>query len=186
METKPSYPFESPYRLGADHGLWMGLWLSMLFFASVFTTMSQIAGIVSIILMAAVPVTLYRGLRSTYVRQHGMSPFSSLWMQGIVTMGCGALIASAVAAIYLKWIDPAWTSRQIDAMIKIYSSVEGGEWIVDTLNEMVRQHLLPSTGQMVAQMLWLMLFSGSLLSLIVAALARVKRVDDRKSPNHPQ
>ncbi len=155
----------------------MGLGLSVLFLTSAFAAVSQIAGLLSLLIMAAVPAGLFISLRSTYVKQQGMSTFSALWMQGIMVMGCGTLIASAVAVVYLKWIDPGWLMRQVEAMIATYSAIEGGEWVVNALNEMVEYHLLPTVGQMVAQMLWLMLFTGSILSLILTAIVRMRKIN---------
>lgn len=165
----------NPYRQGADDGLWMGLYLSALFFASAFAVGRTLVGALATGMIIAVPVILFLLLRRTWRRDEGLSLFSGLWMQGIITFLCGGLISGVVAFAYLRWVNPSWLADQVRAMISLYSSIEGGAVIADTLSTMLDRHLLPSPIQMVIQMLWLEIFSGSILSLIVTALVRLTR-----------
>ncbi|MCM1336133.1 MAG: DUF4199 domain-containing protein [Candidatus Amulumruptor caecigallinarius] len=165
----------NPYRQGADDGLWMGLYLSALFFASAFAVGRTLVGALATGMIIAVPIILFLLLRRTWRRDEGLSLFSGLWMQGIITFLCGGLISGVVAFAYLRWVNPGWLADQVRAMIALYSSIEGGAVIADTLSTMLDRHLLPSPIQMVIQMLWLEIFSGSILSLIVTALVRLSR-----------
>lgn len=167
----------NPYRQGADDGVMMGVYLTALFFASAFALGRPLVGAVATVMILAVPVMLFLLLRRTWRRDRGMTLFSGLWMQGIMTFLCGGLLSGVVAFAYLRWVNPEWLATQVQAMVDLYATLEGGAVIADTLQTMLDRHLLPSAIQMVIQMLWLEIFTGSILSLIVTALVRLTRAD---------
>lgn len=171
----------NPYRQGADDGVLMGVYLTALFFASVFALGRPLVGGIATVMILAVPVMLFMLLRRTWRRDRGMTLFSGLWMQGIMTFLCGGLLSGVVAFVYLKWINPGWLAEQVRAMVDLYRSIDGGALIADTLETMLTRGLLPSAIQMVIQMLWLEIFTGSILSLIVTALVRLIRTDKTQS-----
>lgn len=174
MERSPE-KLTNPYKQGADDGTMFGLYLIALFFASAFALEVPGLGILATVMIFAVPVIIFFALRRTWVRDRGMSLFSALWMQGIMIFICGGLLSGLVSFIYLRWINPAWLGVQVNKMIELYSSVDGGKTLADTLRTMVNQGLLPSSIQMVIQMLWIEIFSGSVLSLIITAFVRMTR-----------
>ena len=60
-------------------------------------------------------------------------------------------------------------------MIDLYQSVENGQQVADILQSILTQGLLPSPIQMVIQMLWFEIFSGSVISLLATLIVRVIR-----------
>lgn len=168
----------SPYKRGADDGLLFGLLLTVIFFAGVFSVDYPVTGLIAAAGMLSVPFVIYKFLRRSYVADMGMTLLSSLWMQGIMIFGCGALISGIIATVYLKWVDPDFINARVADAIRLYreSDMPSGERMAETLEAMVKSHLIPSAVQIVVEMIWLSIFSGSLLSLLMALLARARSV----------
>lgn len=173
----------SPYKRGADDGLLFGMLLTAIFFAGVLSVDYPVACLLAAAGILSVPFVIYKFLRRAYVADMGLTLLSSLWMQGIMIFGCGALIAGIIATVYLKWVDPDFINARIADAIRLYreSDMPSGERMAETLEAMVKSHLIPSAVQIIVEMIWLSIFSGSLLSLLMALLARARRVDDSKT-----
>ena len=171
-----SAPGTSPYRRGADDGLPFGILLSAMFFAAVFSTAVPLLSVVSMILFLSVPFIIYTFLRRSYINDLYTTQLSSLWMQGIMTFLCGCLISGLAAVIYLKWINPDFIADRVQEAIDFYSESgwKQGEEMADMLRRMVSAHIIPTPIQIVIEMIWLGVFSGSLLSLLMAVLARAR------------
>lgn len=165
----------NPYKQGADNGFILGVYLSVLFFTTAFALEVPMLGILSTCLIAAIPVMVFMMLRRTWIRDRGMSQFSSLWMQGIMAFACGGIISGLVAYVYIRWINPDWLSSQVRHVIDLYQSVENGQQVADILQSILTQGLLPSPIQMVIQMLWFEIFSGSVITLLATLIVRVIR-----------
>lgn len=125
-----------------------------------------------------VPFLLYRWLRRTYVEARGTLTLSALWLQGIVIFMCGMMISAIVSLVYLKFIEPGFIVDRLNDVIELYSSspVEELQEIATVLTNMIEQKVVPSTGSIVMEMVWLGVFSGSILSLIVGLLTRSRKV----------
>lgn len=171
-------PGKSPYKRGADDGLLFGGLLCAMFFAGVFSFKVPLLGLVSFVLMVSVPLVIYRFLRKSYVTDGYNTQLSSLWMQGIMTFACGCVLAGLVATVYLKWINPGFIIERVRETIDFYRSSgwERGEEMATVLQRMIDNRLLPGPVSMVVEMIWLGIFSGSLLSLLMALLARARGV----------
>ncbi len=176
-DTKMETPI-SPYRRGADQGFFFGLYLSAMFIISAVSVKVQFLGIIPLIMAISVPFIIYRLLRRTYVEEYGTSTLSALWMQGIMIFICGSLIHAIVAVVYLKWIEPDFIITQLRSAIQFYkdSGTETGIQISDMLARMIRAGAVPSTTSIVIETIWLAIFSGSMLSLLMSILARARGV----------
>lgn len=168
----------SPYRRGATQGMLFGIYLSILFLASVYSVSYPLMGLIGMLLIVGVPFYIFRCLRATFVVDGGLTPFSSLWMQGIMMFMCGSLIQGAVAVVYLKWIDPAFIITQLRSVISFYEGLPSPEAkeMAKVLSNMIEANLVPSAASMVMEIIFLSVFSGSLLSLVMSSLARIGRV----------
>lgn len=175
----------SPYRRGATQGMLFGIYLSILFLASVYSVSYPLMGLIGMLLIVGVPFYIFRCLRATFVADGGLTPFSSLWMQGIMVFMCGSLIQGAVAVVYLKWIDPAFIITQLRSVISFYEGLPSPEAkeMAKVLSNMIETNLVPSAASMVMEIIFLSVFSGSLLSLVMSALARIGRV--KRPPTAP-
>jgi len=175
-------PYKSPYKRGADDGAWFGLYLTALFYSSVYSGQIAILGLVSLALVAGVPVLIYFALRRTYLEESLTSRLSALWMQGIMTFLCGAMIAGALSIIYLKWINPTYLVDMVTQSIDIYRQTGDPSLakMADGLQMMVDAGAVPSPIAMVFTVIWSSVLSGSVLSLILSLIIRARHTPRRE------
>lgn len=164
----------SVYRRGADDGLWFGIYLSVLFLASVSSIYSALAGIATLAMAIAVPFFIYFFLRRSYRADNFKTSFSGLWLHGICIFFFGSLLAALTAYVYLKFINPAYITTIVDLAIEIYGSVDTADahQMVELLEKAKQSHILPTAGGTAVQLIWMGVFSGSLLSMILSAIVR--------------
>ncbi len=178
----------SPYRYGADQGLYFGLYLICFYTCGLLnmTSPNLLYSLGAMALFMGVPFLIYRWLRRTYVASRGRLPLSALWMQGIVIFICGTLIAALALVIYLKFINPTFIVDQMRVLIEMYSSMdwERGQEAADMLQTLIDMKLVPSAMSVVMETVWLGVFSGSILSLLMGLLARARKVNHVKDTNH--
>lgn len=170
------YITSSPYRRGAVYGAPFGLYLTALFFAISYTFDHQFLGLVSFAMMLGVPVLIYVFLRRSFVEDRGTTIYSSLWMEGIAIFFFGGLISTLVAVVYMRWIEPDFIESRIDAIIALYEQADfsRSEEAIDILTRAREQNLIPKPIDIAVDMLWFIVFTGSMLSMLMALLARAR------------
>lgn len=166
------------YTRGADDGLWMGLYISAamaLIVGSIYMTALQIP---SIVVALGVPFLTYFFLRRTHVAAHGMTVFSALWMQGIVMFACASIVFGGVAFVYLRFVNPDFIHELLVYLASFYDSVDdaNAKAIGDELRMIVDSNAAPRPAVLVLGEMWSVMFSGSLLSMLVSFIVRIKRV----------
>jgi len=169
---------------GAEDGLVMGAYLSVLVLASMLTAQMPWLAFVAIALMLGVPFVTYRmicrgmdrGFRTT---QH----FAASWMHGITIFIFGSLIMGVVMYVYLRFINPDYIASNWRLTIAVLNADTSGQ-SAETARALARMYdekMLPSAIQMSFAMMWLVAFTGSILSLLLTALARRMRGESGKS-----
>lgn len=125
-----------------------------------------------------VPFILYRWMRHSFIEARGTLTLSALWLQGIVTFMCGMMISAVVALAYFRFFDPDFIIDRLNDVIRIYnsSSIPELQEMAGILSNMIEYKVVPSIGSIVMEVLWLGVFSGSILSLIVGAIVRSRKV----------
>lgn len=171
-----SEPQKSIFQRGASTGFYFGLYLSALFFAMAYSMSVPGLSFLALVMMAVVPVIIYKCIRRMYVEESGHSLFSGLWTYGIIIFLCGSLISAVVSVVFLKWIQPDFIAEQIQMSIDILraSEMAQGEETAKMLEMMRDGGLIPSAAEMSIRMISFNVFSGSILSMIVSALVMAK------------
>ncbi len=174
QEPKP----KTIYARGADDGLWMGLYITAavaLIGGSVAVPVLSIPGFAAAL---GVPFLTYFFLRRTHVAAHGMTVVSALWMQGLVMFACASLIFGAIAFVYLRYVNPGFVAMVFEYLADFYRQTgdEGAGALADELQTVIDKNAYPRPAVIVIGEMWSVMFSGSLLSMVVGALARIKRV----------
>ena len=166
----------SIYRRGADNGLLLGLYFCIIIGFSVDGERVQAVGFISTLMMLGVPFLVYRFLKKTYVEHRGLAQFSALWTQGIIAFAGAGLILAFVVFIYIRFVDPEIILRQLDNLIRIYTEVDNprADDMITVLTNMRDMHLYPSARDIVVQLELLSIFSGSILSMLMSLLVRMK------------
>lgn len=164
-------------RAGSD-GAWMGLWFTAIFGLSVASMRMPLLNVVVLTMALLVPFVAYRFLRRTYVDSHGLATYSALWMQGILTFGAGSLILCASAFIFMRWIYPDFILDTLKMGVEFYRNepMGAGSELAEEFQTIIDRRLAPSPFTIAMVWMWLGLFSGSVLSMFLAAVVRIAKV----------
>ena len=173
MEIKP----KSVFRRGAEDGIWFGLYLSIMFIFTALATTIPFIGFLSTIMALAVPVYAFITLRKGFIENGCFYTFSEIWTHGIVLFACGTLIMALTIVVYMTWIDPNFIYDQCIIAINTYKTIGGemGNEVASTLEKAIEQNLLPTPISLAGNILSFSIFSGSILSMILAPIIRFFR-----------
>lgn len=138
---------------------------------------SPMLNLLALIMMVGVPVIIYKCLRRMYVEEGGESIFATLWMYGILIFFFGSLISATVLIVYLRWLNPGVIVEQLQTSIEILnaSGLPVGNEIAAQLTQMIEQKALPSDVEIGIRTISSSVFTGSLLSMIIAAIVKARR-----------
>lgn len=170
---------KSIYRRGAEHGVIMGLYLSVLFAAMANSMKMAWLGVLAMAMALCVPVLTYSLLRRSYSADFGMTRFSELWMEGIMIFAGGSVIMAVTALFYMKWVEPSFIVDQVTAVAELYREA-GQTQISDMLDAALSSRSLPSPAEVAVEFVWLGVFSGSMLSMLMSLLVKARKVRVRK------
>lgn len=168
---------ESPYRRGADDGLRFGLYLGVMFFASIFSTSFPLLSLFSLAMIVAVPGVVYAMMRR-YERSLGpAASFAMLWMQGVVIFFCGMLVAGAALTVYMRWIEPGYLAGQLAALAALEGTMPGTfvDEAASVAAEMIEARFIPSAVSVVVELIMLSIVTGSALTVCLSALMSLRR-----------
>ena len=104
---------QSPYRRGADDGFFFGAYLTVMFFASIFSEWMPLLQLLSGAMAVCVPLTIYRFMLRYHRSLGQMGSFPMLWMQGVVIFFCGMLLAGTALVVFMKWLSPDFVVEQM-------------------------------------------------------------------------
>lgn len=168
----------NPYKNGANRGAILGIVMSLMFLCSVYAETAPMLSFIAFAIMVSVPFLTYRWLRKTYVANSGIPTMSMLWMQGIVTFACGSLILALVSAAFLKFIEPDFIMSTVHKAIDLYSELPDNQsqQVAQLLSQMIKARAVPSAVSISLEMVWLGIFSGSLLSLLISIIVRARPI----------
>ena len=172
---------KSIFRRAAEGGLTLGALFVCIFLLE--TTAGVISGLLALGLMIYVPVYVYRKLRATYITTHGLMSFSGLWLEGILLFACGAIIFALGTLVFMKWLVPGYlpaVTAQVASLLESNPQFAGNQ--ADTRQLMAYfSSIRPIDISMT--LLWASSFTGSIASLVIAAIVKSKRVPPSSSPN---
>ncbi len=167
--------YKSVYRQGAEDGLLLAPLLiaaSLCMGASIYRPVFILP---TLIFMLAVPVVTYFSQLKSYLRQPELSTLSALWLQGICMFFFASLIMGLAVYAAMRWLWPGFINDQVDAVIAVYSSSTNPD-IQSLLKGIQRArdtHSLPTSIDITLELMYMVVFTGSLLSLISALIVRV-------------
>lgn len=164
----------SVYQRGARDGLVVGGLMLAMFVCQAVSLRMPWLGLVSNALMLAVPVAAYILMRRDFKQYPAHRQFATVWMHGIMIFICGSLIMAAGSYAYCRLINPDFipdlfrtTGHALMAMPDPSLADMGRQF-----EQMIEQRLTPTPIQMAFSLLWFGSFSGSMLSLLLAAIIR--------------
>lgn len=164
------------FHRGAEHGLIVGLYLILLSWMMLMGIDYGFMNLLSLAMLAGLPVMLFIMLRRTFVREQGRSLLSGLWLEGIASFICGSLIFALAAYAYLRWINPGFIVEQVSEAIRLYDSIddEQAKEVVTVLKQIEKARAYPTPQQIVLQLGLFITFAGSILSLLTASFLKIR------------
>lgn len=168
---------QSPYRRGADDGFIFGIYLSVMFFASILAGNFAPLSLLALAMMVGVPAVIYRFMLSYHRKLGAAGSFAMLWMQGVVIFFCGMLIAGTLLVVYMKWIHPDFVAGQLAAVAALKGSVPGSQmdFAADVASKMIEANFIPTPIDIVTEMIMLSIVSGSMLSMLLSGIFALRR-----------
>ena len=175
MEREGKSKVKNIYARGADDGFWAGLYIVAIFALMVLGQQYVLAGIPMTALVLGMPFLVYFFLRRTHEAVHGISLFSALWMQGIVMFACASLIFGAVAFVFLRWIDAGFLKQVLATVVEVYgeSDQESSQMLARECEMILKSGMMPPVSQVVMSLMWMVVFSGSILSMACAMFVKI-------------
>ncbi len=176
---------KSVYLRGAENGIVLGLYFCVMFIAMVAGEKFVLPRLLSSVMMLCVPFLIYLFLRKTYIEEKGYTIYAALWMQGIVSFAGAGIILAVLVYAYLKWGDPEFIPRQVALLIDVYGNNNAPESqkLVKILREMQHRNYYPSPRSIISQLIMLSIFTGSILSMIVALIVRTRKLSRKQIEN---
>lgn len=164
----------SPVRLGASRGIITGIYLAIMFMSSLFLSGTVLDGALTTGMAIVFPFLLYKIMRHDFVATGRRFSVGAMWLEGLTAIMGGALIASTLMFVYLRWIEPDYIATRWAEMTEELASAPD-----PAMNELAESFKTASANgfaitpiMLTMSMLWMAAFSGSVLSLIVAAVVR--------------
>lgn len=148
------------------------------------TVPGSITGLMALGLMVYVPVVVYRRLKSTYFATNGLMTLSGLWLEGILHFVCGSIIFALGTLIFMKWIVPGYlpaVAAQLSTLIENNPGAIAGSDVTPQQISSYFSSIRPIDISMT--LLWAASFTGSIASLVIAAIVKSKRIPPSSSPN---
>lgn len=156
-------------------GVPMGLLLSGISLSMMFSDWVPLLALLAMVLLLAGPVLLFVVQRRAIAAWGGSVEFAGVWLLGIMTVLFGSLICALVTIVVTTTARPGFIYEQVSNALSLYQQMPQlrGSEFVKLMRQALDQGLLPTPMEWVMQMFWLTSFSGSLLSALTAAVARL-------------
>ncbi|MCM1033189.1 MAG: DUF4199 domain-containing protein [Odoribacter sp.] len=167
----------SVYRRGAEGGLVMGPLMALAVILMGATAYVSWLAWSAIICFLAVPALATFMLSRGFAEDKRRSSFSALWLQGICTFFFGALLMALIVFCALRWIWPGFISDQICVLTEILSQStdpDAAMWI-KSIERMRETGNMPTPIQIALELIYFAVFTGSLLSMLLSMLIRLRR-----------
>lgn len=164
----------SVYARGAQDGVLMGAVLCGIFASWALSLRVAAASLAFPLLCLAVPVLAWWLLRRGYRADLGLSTFSALWMHGICIFFFGTLLMAAISIVWLQWLEPGLISRSLNSAADVYAQLGTPEAtrLAEDVRRIIERGMVPRPVDVALALLWTGVFSGSILSIVLAAIIR--------------
>lgn len=170
---KPTH--DHPMQQGMHNGMRFGLWLTAFYMLSFGSVRVPLLNIAALLCLAALPVVLFVCMRKDYCASHGVHTVGTLWLNGLLTVIGGALLASVPLVVFLQWIDPQFLANQWETLATALAAspdVQARQMATD-LRQALDNGFAISPILFTMTMLWTMTFIGSILSLFIGIVVKM-------------
>lgn len=166
----------TPLQLAATYGLWFGLYLSGLFLMFVGGGDSALMSMIALVMFFLIPAVVLRMLRGAHLHYNASSDFFKLWSIGVMIFFFASLICALVTVIWTQFLHPGFIYDKAQEAVEVYRTVPelAGSDVVNALQSAIDNGELPTPIEFAMQMGWLTVIVGSIVSVPLALLARLR------------
>ncbi len=164
---------KSVYSCAAGSGLFAGLYLCVLAGLFFMSLREPLAGAAILPVGLGFPLLLAWQMRRWVRANPAYGKIWSLWLGGIYTCIFGSLIAALFTAVMLLFVVPGFLSQYLMQAAEVLAgSPAAGDYEleIEVARRAAERGMVPSPLNFAMTMAWATSFSGSLLSLVLAAL----------------
>lgn len=164
-------------QIAADYGPALGLTFCAVLFAAIYALRYPAVSLLALAAIIAVPAITWVMMRRTWKKSMRTMQFASLWSQGIVAFACGGMFLAVATYIYFKWIEPDLLISALESQARRWADMATPESTANAraLRLMIDGGAIPHPSEIAFQLLCLTIFSGSMLSMLLAFIIRLDR-----------
>lgn len=153
----------------------MGAYMAAAFLLQAIGGGSVLPALLSELMVICVPVVAYTLMKRGYRQHPAERPFSTLWMHGITIFLCGSLILGIVQYVYTRFVNPMFITQIAQSAADAYMSLPGENYrhFGQTMQQIIDKHLLPTPIGFAFSVIWLVSFSGCMISLVITAIIKL-------------
>lgn len=172
----------TPLRRGADDGLWFGMYLTAMFFASIFAPALPILSVVSLLLVVCVPFVVFRSMARYRIHLADEASFATLWIYGVVLFFFGVILAGFVLTAYMTWVNPDYISSQLQALAALSGHDLGAtiDQAASLASSMLEAGFVPRPIDLVTELIMLAIVTGSGLSIVLSLIIMARRPSESR------
>lgn len=160
----------SVYSLGALDGLWAGLAMSVCFICMIYSSTAPVAGLLSLAVFIVTPYLVWRLLRKAWTRGDVPGTFSAVWLHGICVFLFGSILLALVMYLTLQHFAPGWLESQTLLAAERLTADHAHQAEARQAMAIVNSGALPSPIYTAFSTIWFVAFTGSLWSMVFAAI----------------
>ncbi len=170
---------------GMHNGLRFGLLLTLFYALTLGSAHLPWLNLPGLVCLAALPVALFVWMRKDYIASKGLHTVGTLWLNGLLTVIGGALLASVPMVIFLQWISPDFLPQLWESMVQVLDTsadVQARNMAAD-IRVALDNGFAISPIIFTLSLLWTATFLGSILSLIMGIVIKASGPRFTKSFN---
>lgn len=164
----------SVYNQGAADALYAGAAMAACFVAMLASATMPLMSVVALGLFLATPFLVWRLLRRAWINGWTPVQYSAVWLHGILTFMLGGVLLALVMYVSLKYVCPGWMEDQLLTAAGRLAS-EGQSDQAAEIQRIVTSGAMPSAIYTAFSSIWFVAFTGSLWSMIFAAILTKSR-----------
>ncbi|MDE7387466.1 MAG: DUF4199 domain-containing protein [Muribaculaceae bacterium] len=171
MQAKP----KTIINIAADYGIVLGALYCITFFGGLYAVRLPWLSVACLLAAVGVPVAVWIMLKNTWNRSLRTMPFSAMWTEGIVASAFGGILLALATFIYLKWVAPGIMLGALEHQADLWdaAATEQSKANARALRIMIENGAIPHPSEIALQLVCLVVFSGSLLTMLLSLLIRV-------------
>lgn len=161
-----------------EYGFFLGIYFIVAFLVMTQTLRIPALSLIFDIMFISVPFVLYYLMKKYQKREPLAVRFIYLWSFGIFLFFFASLLCGLVQYIYCRFIDPYYIENMFASTLNILeTSFQGKDAteFVQAMKDGLKNGAAPTAIEMVYQSILMMVFFGSLLSIVVALFAVPRR-----------